>query len=313
MKISTEIKIGLIVLLGVICLIIGINFLKGGDFLNRRITVFTIYDDVDGIAVGTTVTYKGLSIGTVQGVDYFKEKNIVVMAIRKDIGFSSNIIAEIYESSLISGKAIRFINNDYSNASIKLKKGDTIRSKMDKGFLDKFSEKSEPLETKVTNILSNVDTISTTFSKVLHPKKESDFNETIEYLTETIKNLYSITSTLEKSIKKNEKNLNSILEGTNSSISNLKSITDSLSDSNLKQAVANFEKILSETSLLLDTINNSNGSVNKLIKDPDLYNNITSSTEELKLLLEDLRENPKRYVHFSLFGKKQKPYKEEKK
>jgi phospholipid/cholesterol/gamma-HCH transport system substrate-binding protein len=127
-------------------------------------------------------------------------------------------------------------------------------------------------------------------------------------ISTTISNLNIVSENLSKILIKQESNINQTFENLADTSVSLNQITDSLSQANLKGVISEFETTALSLNTLLNSINNGEGSLGKLMKDDALYTNLEASTKEVELLVRDLKEHPKRYVHFSLFGKKEVPY-----
>jgi len=132
-------------------------------------------------------------------------------------------------------------------------------------------------------------------------------------ISTTISNLNIVSENLSKILIKQESNINQTFENLADTSVSLNQITDSLSQANLKGVISEFETTALSLNTLLNSINNGEGSLGKLMKDDALYTNLEASTKEVELLIRDLKEHPKRYVHFSLFGKKEVPYESKKK
>ena len=307
LKFSKEIKAVLIILSGIFLFLLGYNFLNSTSLFKKENTLFALYENVEGLQVGTKVTVNGLSVGKVADIDFLPGTNkiLVSFTIRNDVVFSKNSVAELYEAGLIGGKSIA-IRPVYDN-SIKFKSGDTLKSSVKPGLTDVVNQQIAPLQQKLEKVLSNADSLFSGVNNVLNTGGKNNLSTTLENLSSAVKNSDEFISRLNSISKNQNKNINRTIENLSMITESLNKISDSLSKSSLKQTIYNFEKLSSNFNQVLLEIKNGNGTINKLIYQDSLYQNLKNSSKAIEILLNDLKSNPKRYVHFSLFGKKEKP------
>ena len=307
LKFSKEIKAVLIILSGIFLFLLGYNFLNSTSLFKKENTLFALYENVEGLQVGTKVTVNGLSVGKVADIDFLPGTNkiLVSFTIRNDVVFSKNSVAELYEAGLIGGKSIA-IHPVYDNY-IKFKSGDTLKSSVKPGLTDVVNQQIAPLQQKLEKVLSNADSLFSGVNNVLNSEGKNNLSTTLENLSSTVKNSDEFISRLNSISKNQNKNINKTIENLSMITESLNKISDSLSKSSLKQTIYNFEKLSSNFNQVLMEIQNGNGTINKLIYQDSLYQNLKNSSKAIEILLKDLKSNPKRYVHFSLFGKKEKP------
>ena len=307
LKFSKEIKAVLIILSGIFLFLLGYNFLNSTSLFKKENTLFALYENVEGLQVGTKVTVNGLSVGKVSDIDFLPGTNkiLVSFTIRNDVVFSKNSVAELYEAGLIGGKSIA-IHPVYDNY-IKFKSGDTLKSSVKPGLTDVVNQQIAPLQQKLEKVLSNADSLFSGVNNVLNTRGKNNLSTTLENLSSAVKNSDEFISRLNSISKNQNKNINRTIENLSMITESLNKISDSLSKSSLKQTIYNFEKLSSNFNQVLMEIQNGNGTINKLIYQDSLYQNLKNSSKAIEILLKDLKSNPKRYVHFSLFGKKEKP------
>lgn len=304
MKISYEIKTAVLVLLGILMFIIGFSYLKGNHVFISDRTFYAIYDDVEGISKGTPVTISGFNVGSIQNIEFFNdsEKLLVKFRVENKINFSKNSIAQIYETGLIGGKALAVI----TKPGIVAKSGDTLSSAIAPGLTELVNDKLSPLQEKIESTFVSADSLLIAINNILDNQTQSNIKNTFEDLSETVENVKFSTSKFEDLLAENENKISNIINRIDITSSNLSNFSNSFAD--LEKTIENFSKTSDNLNLILSEISSGNGTFNKLIFDDSIVNSLNSASENINLLLEDLRLNPKRYVHFSLFGKKNKPY-----
>ena len=304
MKISYEIKTAVLVLLGILMFIIGFSYLKGNHVFISDRTFYAIYDDVEGISKGTPVTISGFNVGSIQNIEFFNdsEKLLVKFRVENKINFSKNSIAQIYETGLIGGKALAVI----TKPGIVAKSGDTLSSAIAPGLTELVNDKLSPLQEKIESTFVSADSLLIAINNILDNQTQSNIKNTFDDLSETVENVKFSTSKFENLLTENEKKISNIINRIDITSSNLSNFSNSFAD--LEKTIENFSKTSDNLNLILSEISSGNGTFNKLIFDDSIVNSLNSASENINLLLEDLRLNPKRYVHFSLFGKKNKPY-----
>ena len=304
MKISYEIKTAVLVLLGILMFIIGFSYLKGNHVFISDRTFYAIYDDVEGISKGTPVTISGFNVGSIQNIEFFNdsEKLLVKFRVENKINFSKNSVAQIYETGLIGGKALAVI----TKPGIVAKSGDTLSSAIAPGLTELVNDKLSPLQEKIESTFVSADSLLIAINNILDNQTQSNIKNTFEDLSETVENVKFSTSKFENLLAANENKISNIINRIDITSSNLSNFSNSFAD--LEKTIENFSKTSDNLNLILSEISSGNGTFNKLIFDDSIVNSLNSASENINLLLEDLRLNPKRYVHFSLFGKKNKPY-----
>ncbi len=306
MRLSKEIRAVLIIFFGVFLFLLGFNFLNGTSLFKKENILYATYENVEGLQVGTKVTVNGLSVGKVAKIDFLPNSSqiLVSFTIRNDVVFSKNSVAELYEAGLIGGKSIA-IHPVYDNFT-KFKSGDTLKSSVKPGLTDVVNQQIAPLQKKLEKVLTNADSLFSGVNNVLNTEGKNNLSITLENLSSAVKSTDELVSRFNSISKNQNKNINRIITNLAMVSQNLNKITDSLSSTNLKKTIYNFEKLSSNFNHVLLEIKSGNGTFNKLLYEDSLYQNLKNSSYAIEKLLIDLKSNPKRYVHFSLFGKKER-------
>lgn len=308
MKINKEIKTAALVIGGILLFIYGFSYLKGKSIFKDTKTLYTVYDEVEGLIPGAKVTINGLSIGKISNIDFLPSttKILVTMDVRKELNFSTESAAMLYEVGLIGGKAISIVPKFDNNKTIQ--SGDTLRSEIKPSFTDLINRQIEPLQIKIESMLTSADSLFVGVSNVLDSDTQANLKNTLKNLSVTMENLNNASLAAHNILAQNQEQLNATFVNIKDTSENLKSITDSISSAEISRSINQFSKTVAGLNIIVSAIDAGEGTAGKLIRDEALYDNLRAATKELELLMRDLKNHPKRYVHFSLFGKKDKPY-----
>ena len=291
MKLSYEIKTALLVLSGIFLFIVMINYLKSNDIFVSDRSFFAIYDDVEGVSTGTPVTISGFNVGSVQDISFYGDeaKLLLKFRVENDFQFSSNSIAQIYETGLIGGKALAIIPVNGKNLAVS---GDTLKSDIAPGLTELVNDKLSPLQEKIESMVVSADSLLIAVNSVFDVETKKNLTTSIENFSATIQSAKKSVDVFEEVLGNNENRLNAIIV-------------------NADQSLKNFSNLSTNINSITNEIKAGNGLVNKVVYDEGFVKSLDQISSNINLLLEDLRMNPKRYVHFSLFGKKNKTYSKE--
>ena len=304
MTLSKEIKAAIFVLTTIFLFIFGFNFLKGSSLLDKQKTVYAVYDEVDGLLVGANVMINGLSIGNVIDLDFLPNstKIVVTLKVKDKINFSSNSSATIYETGVLGGLAIA-IEPIFQKGMV-VKSGDTLNSNIRPGLTELINRQIEPLQRKLESTLTSVDSIFSGASYVLNKETQNDIKESLNTLTSAVKAINNSSLIIEKTLTKKNTQINNSIDNIESITTNLSNVSKELNNFGIAGVLSNLEKSVDGINLIVSNLNSDNSSLGKLISNDDIYENLNLSIESLNLLINDIKTNPKKYVHFSVFGRK---------
>ena len=308
MKLSKEVKTGILSLSAILLFIYGYSFIKGSDIFDSSRIFYVSYQNVEGLDNSARVTINGLAVGKVKSINLVNKEGglIVSFSVDREFNFSRNSIVRIYSSSLIGGKQLAIIlDNETNNIA---KSGDTLRGEIEKGMLEVMTGGLKPLEQKVLTTLSNLDSLVLNLTDVLDDETRLNLKESIVSLNQTMNSFKEASGNLNSLIKTNKEKLNNTFANLEIASENFARFSDSLAQIETGKMVKDLENIISRFNSILEGIEDGKGSIGKLLKDDKLYDNLEGASKQLELLLEDMKLHPKRYVHFSLFGKKSKEY-----
>jgi len=310
-KISHEIKVGIVALLTIVVFIWLYNFLKGKDLFKSTAYYYCIYNEIGGLAESSPVEINGYKVGVVQSIDFLDEtsgKLLVAFSVSRDFKLPTNTIAEIVPVSIIAGMKVQFIFGDGPGT---YSEGDTIPGQLTESLLTTIETELFPVKRRIEELLDVLDSVIVSIDEILSPEFRQNLDNSVENLGNISGSIDNILGSKEKELKTTLDNITRFSqmladnsEKMGSTFENLKSVTDTLAAADIYTSVANLKTSLENTSLLLENLNEGKGSAGQLLVNDTLYMNLSSSLENLNLLLEDLKANPKKYVHFSLFGKK---------
>jgi len=308
LKLSREVKTGILVLLGILAMIFGFSYLKSSSVFDNSSKYHAVYDNVGGLQMGTQVSINGLVVGNVTNIKFKNEKfkSVVTFSVNNQFNFSENSIAEIFDTGIIGGKGIQVIPV-YDGAPA-AQSGDTLVSQVKPGITDLVQEKLTPLQLKVEGAVTHADSLLVNVNDVLDANTRMELRQSISGLNALINSFQTSAVSLNKLLKQNEEQLDSSLKNINIITSNFADLSEELASSELGTTVASLQTTVNNLNQLLAKIENGEGSLGKLANDEAFYDNLSNASRELDLLLQDFRLNPKRYVNVSVFGKKQKEY-----
>ena len=308
MKLSREVKTGIIVIGGILLFILGFSYLKSTPLFDDSKTLYAVYDNVGGLQAGTQVSINGLSVGTVNNIRFKDETGnlLVTFTVNNDFEFSKNSKAELFDTGIIGGKGIQ-IMPVFDGAPL-TKSGDTLMSSTRPGLTELVQSSLNPLKNKVEGAVSNADSLMMNVNQVLDERTTRDLRASISGLSELMKSLQGSADVLNSLLKNNKGKLDSSLTNFRELTNNFAKLSDSLNNAGLGRTLASLESTVANLDNLMGRINQGDGTLGKLMKDEALYKNLNNASRELDLLLQDFRLNPKRYVNVSVFGKKQKDY-----
>jgi phospholipid/cholesterol/gamma-HCH transport system substrate-binding protein len=309
LKLSKEIKTAVLVISGILLFIFIFNYLKGENVFDSSKKISAIYENVEGLAPSAAVTINGHTIGKVQSIEFKGDGSgllRVTMLISDDFPFSVNSEAQLYEAGLIGGKAIAIIPSFDSSALVQ--SGDVLRSKVKPGLTDLVNQRLTPLQEKIEKMMVSADQLLINLNEVFDVQSKENIKLSIAELSTTISSFKTTSESLNSLVEDNKPAIGETILNFSKISKDLSSVSESLSESDIDLIMLDLKSTISSFDLLLKNIENGDGSFGKFIKDDRLYVNLQGATKQLEELLNDMKLNPKRYVHFSLFGKKAQQY-----
>ena len=313
MKLKKTSKIGILVAVCLTLLIWGINFLKGRDIFRTEKVYYARYKNVGGLTATTLVTLNGLKIGYVREIYFAEDLSgdlMVKVALHNNFPLPVGTSAQISSSDLLGSKVVKL---NLGKSSRLLQANDTLASQMDADIMQQVNEQIAPIKAKAERLIENLDSIVSTASRIMNSDTQKNITESIRQIHNTLTNIENISSNLNEVISVQKKNLSSTISNISEITGNLKnnsgkigqimnnfsSFSDSLAKLEINKTVGHLNYSLGELNNIMSKIDTANGTLGLLVNNPELYQNINHSTENLNRLLVDFRLNPKRYVHFA--------------
>lgn len=307
-KIRHEVKIGFVVFVILAMFIWAYNFMKGHDILSSSVNYYVLYDNINGLEESSPVTLNGYKIGTVSKIGFVPEqtgKLEIKLSIDQQVNLPVNTIAEIYNSDLLGTKAIRLVT---SNEESYIEQGDTLDGFIEMDLQEQIEKHLFPLKEKAENLMVSFDSVLSIMRYTFNSSFSNDIGESVSHINNTLSALDTMVTKKDGSLAATMANLESItgnIEKNNAELTrtleNLASVSDSISQSNIRSTINNLGESLANLNSILLKINEGKGTAGMIVNNDSLYLQVSETIESINLLLKDMKENPKRYVHFSLF------------
>jgi len=297
MKISKEIRIALIALITITAFVLGANFLKGKNFLKPEKTYFAYFDDANNLIPSSSVFLKGMKVGRVSKLEFEGTRNPRIKAtivINERLDIPKNTVARIATADLLGTKIVELIFSDENEF---LKNGDTMIGEVETSMMNEITSQLMPMKDKIENLATSLDTLVTAMNAMLNEQTQRDIQNSIRNLSVSLNTVRTLTSTANQVMNEQRENVENILQ-------NFAKISEDLNTADFANTVNSLQSTLAQTELLIKKLHEGEGTVGQFLNDQKLYEELTQSAANLGKLLEDLQANPRRYVHFSLFGRK---------
>ena len=295
---TREVRVGIMVLVAIFILYFGLNFLKGLSIFSKTSVYYAEYTNLDGLLVSSPVFVKGFKVGQVEDIhyDFTKETSFLIkISVDQDIQIPKGGKIELFDNGLMGGKAIQLVFDPISPSQELYASGDTVASQIGGGLIAKLSGDLIP---KIQSISSQADSLLRSVRLIIEKKQ---INNSLSSIEKTTSELASTSTQLKKMM---HSDMPRILTDVNVITGDMKNLTGNLKKIDFAATVASIDHTIKNLNQVSDKMNNSEGSLGLLINDKSLYNNLNNSAANADKLVIDLKQNPKRYVHFSIFSPK---------
>lgn len=307
MKISNETKIGAFTLIAITILVLGYNYLNGRVFFSKTNVLKAEYEQVSGLKKGNPVQLKGFVVGRITDIDLEQNGKLLVTAsFDQAVDIPVNSVFRIVSFDILGAKGISIILGDSTRFAVS---GDTIRGEVEQSLAESVNAQVAPVKSKAERLIASMDSLVESMQGVLTPEFRRDFAHSVQNVSRSLDN-FSVSIDRLNTITKNVESISANLRNNNDRITailaNMHNISDSLAAANIKQTINNANRAIQDFAMITAKINRGEGSMGLLLKDQKLYDNLNSSALDLDQLILDIRNNPKRYISFSVFGRKDK-------
>ncbi len=312
MKFTKEIKAGLIALLAIIGFVFLFQFMKGKSLFTTDNIFFAKFDNVEGLAASNPVSINGLKVGQVDKIIPITEKDgkihfVVKVMIDDNYEFSKKSTLEIFEPGLMSGKEMR-INLAYGQPMAK--DGDTLAGAFQLSMMNNISSQVGPVKDQLQVVLKRVDSLMINAKSITDAENQAAIRSLLLNLNRTVTSLEGTSRSANSLMANNDPRVQKMLDNANLATISAKTAIDKYGKVADEVDVKKLNNTIDKLSLTADKLNsvisgiqNGEGSLGKITKDEELYRNLNESSQNLNKLILDLKENPKRYLNFSVFGK----------
>ncbi len=296
---TKEVKIALVAIVGVVLLFFGMKFLKGLSLFDSGTRYYITFKDVSGLSASSPIYADGYKIGTVKGIkyDYSHSNDIIVEAeVDNDMRIPQGSSAEIV-SDLMGNTQVNLLLAN--NPRERVEAGGIIPGNINSGAMGEMKS----LIPTVQQILPKLDSIMTSLNALLADPALANSLHNVETITG---DLTVSTKELNTLMAQLNKNVPGMMDKANSVLNNADKLTGNLANIDIESTMRQVNNTLANVEAVTASLNNKQGTLGLLMNDPALYNNLNNTMRDADSLLVNLKAHPKRYVHFSLFGKKDK-------
>ncbi|MBV7268320.1 MlaD family protein [Winogradskyella luteola] len=305
MKISREVKTAILVLSGIALFIYLMSFLMGENLFDNSKTYYTEFD-YNALSPSSAVTINGNRVGKVEDIKYDFEtgKTKVSFSVTPKLKFSKNSVIRLYETGLMGGNALAIINADDGELA---ETGDFISSEVKPGLITSLKGNFSDISSDLDSTIRSADTLMTNLNALVVDETETGLKSTIAELNSTLKSFKNLSYSIQGVIKENDTKIASVLDNFEKTSKDLSELSAELKEVNLSKTVDNLNKTLTGIQDIMSSIDNSEGTIGKLLNDDGLYNNLEAASKEMEELLLDIKLHPARYRR--ILSKKEIPYK----
>jgi len=319
MTVSNETKVGALTAVAITLLILSFNFLKGKTLLKTGNYLYAVYSETKGIKISNPVYVKGFQVGAVadiENADPNLESIIVSIKLTDHYNIPSNSVAVIRENPLGTPS----IDIQLGNQKNYLQEGDTLLTAESRGMLSGIMDKVSPVTEQLEKTIKSLDEVLKNINTIFDPKTKNNLQSVIANVNKTTESLVASSASLQQmlnqqtgsiaqsmnNVNKFTKNLSDNNDKITQTLGNVATASANLAKTDLAGAVNQLKTAVANLNTVVEKINSDQGSMGKLLNDPNLYNNLNNTIKSANILVDDLRMHPKRYVNISVFGKKDK-------
>jgi phospholipid/cholesterol/gamma-HCH transport system substrate-binding protein len=289
----------------------GYSFLKGENIFKPNNRQFKVeYSNIAGLSKSSLVTINGLKVGKVDKIlfnpDPTKRGSLIVLFSMDDaFEFSKKSIVKIYSPSPLGGSNLAIIP-DYTGENAV--SGDVLQGEIESSLFTSIGERLDPIQTKLEHVIVSADTLFKNINDILDQRTIQSVKNSVRTLEQSLVDVRTTIQALNGIMDATSEDLKETMRYSRNFAKNLSNVSDTLVNADLGKIMREAEVTLLTVNSLLKGIDEGKGSLGKFVNDNAMYDNLTNVSKELEQLLREMKLNPKRFVHFSLFGKRATPY-----
>lgn len=322
MRVSKITKLGVLIVLSIAILIWGLSYLKGNDIFRKSDEYHVIYDRVDGLSESNDVVLSGYKIGQVKRIRFLPDNSgrlLVTFLIDSSVKIPVNSVAQIVSSDLMGTRSIRI---NFSKATEFYNNNDTIAGDVERDLKEEVSMQVLPIKNKAEELLGTIDSAITVLTVIFNEDARKNLSESFENINQTIFNIERTTADLQELVSSKKENVGNIISNIDNissafsrniqefdnTIRNLSAFSDSLARLPVSPVLQNILDASQRINVLLARLESNDNTAGLLLNDDQLYHSINQLTENINLLMSDIRVNPERYLNFSAIDLGRKVY-----
>ncbi len=320
MKVKKEVKIGLVVVIAIGLLYTGLNYLKGVNVFSQPTVYYGIYDRINGLETSNPVMLNGFQIGQVREIEIINDGSgrlLVTIMVNADISVPDDSRALLKAGDILGSMQVHLLLGNSETIALS---GDTLIPQVEGDLVEEVNAQLRPLKVKAESLISSVDSVIRVIEVILNTQSQQNLIESFKGMNNAVASLERTSFRIDtlvaeerrkiSAIFSNIENLSAALSANSDQLGNIidnfSQISDSLAQADIATTVVKTNAALEDVRKIMAKIESGEGSLGLLINNPDLYMRLESASNNLDLLMEDIRVNPNRYTHFSVFGRKNK-------
>lgn len=312
MKISNETKVGVLTIVSLTLLILGFNFLKGNDIFKKSKKIYAVFKDLGSLSKSNEVKINGYVIGTVYAIDVIDKDMSGIVA---TINLTQDVHIPRNSKALISTPLVgaSFISIEKGDDTVFLRPGDTLTTRVDVGILDDVKAQLTPTLGKVRNTLDTLNLVLGNVNSLLNHEAKAHLQQTLANLNQASASLNGLLDNQSGSLAKTLNNAEAITanlknnaDNINATLGNARKASEKLAALDLQTTIDSVQQMINGLKATVARFNSSDGTLGALLNDRTLYNRLSNVILSAEILMDDMRAHPKRYVNFSIFGRKDK-------
>lgn len=304
-NVRNETLVGALAAVSITLLLLGFNFLKGEDLFTSNSNYYVTYENAMNLQSSSGIIYRGIKVGSVDKIKFRADGKGVIVSfyVSNKVKIPKGSEAKLITTDLFNTRAIELILSEKAELHAE---DDTLMGSIAPGLIDQLGEELSPLLAEVQKTVENINRISASIDGQTLQNTMSNIEATTASLSQMTSDKNSKFNLILADVASITSNIQENNELISAALANVHAITDSLAKAELTNTIAQARAALAQTTAVMEKINKGEGSIGLMVNDKALYDNLSKSSDDLDKLLIDMKANPKRYVHFSLFGRKPK-------